>query len=85
MSFFKIRIVVTDEQIYRGFSRALDERFPRRPAGAATGRWSGRENPETNPLEGHISSGSEHSVRSSFRTASERNDTNRNNNQSDEK
>ena len=33
-------------QVYQGMTRAFDERFRRRPAGAV----AGRDNPETKPL-----------------------------------
>ncbi len=56
-----------ERQVYQGITRAIDDRFSRRPAGAAAGRWSGKERPKTNPLDEYISSGSEHSVDSLLR------------------
>lgn len=71
---FKIRVDI-EREVYQGITRAFLDRFPRRPA-----RWSGRDNPETKPLEKPISSGSEQSVDSVLRSAAERNDINSNNN-----
>lgn len=67
-----------ERQLYQSITRALHDAFPRRPAGAGGGRWSGRENPETKNPDEYISgdSGDDHSVDSTLRTASERNDIN---------